>query len=139
MDGLFSFLKSFDFEKMLPEMGAYVFGLKFWAWVLLMVGPVMLLAMGIHYGKQPAFDPNNPWAYANRRARKDRKVWDKAHSLAGKSFTSLGGILCGVGIAFGIVFFFVDALIAAILAVLMLVVELVLILISRGSINKKLR
>ena len=136
---LFTALKEFDFEKMLPEIGAYVGGLKVLAWVLLMAAPVALLVLGARYSKIPAFDPNNCRAFFRKMIGSDRDLWDKAHELAGKSLSTLGGILAGVGVLCGVLFFFVDALAAAIIAVLLILVELVLVLISQGSVNGKLR
>ena len=136
---LFTALKEFDFEKMLPDIGAYVGGLKIWAWVFLMAAPVALLVMGIRYSKIPAFDPNNCRVFFRKLIGEDRELWDTAHRLTGRSWTTLGGILMGVGALCGVIFFFVDALAAAIIAVLLIIVELVLVLVSQGSIKGKLR
>lgn len=138
MDALFSALKEFDFEKMLPALGAYVGGLKFWAWVLLMVTPVLLLVLGTLYTKRPPESFDCAWAFGGKRAKESRKNWEKAHRLAGKSWTSVGAILCGVGILFGILFFIVNALAATIIALCMIAVELIFVVASRISIDKKL-
>ena len=138
MDGLFTALKAFDFEKMLPELGAYVGGLKFWAWVLLMVAPVLLWVLGTLYTKRPPEDFDCAWAFGGKRAKESRKNWEKAHRLAGKAWTSIGTIMCGVGVFCGILFFMVNALAAATIAVCMIVLELILIVASRSSVEKKL-
>lgn len=139
MGGLFTALKEFDFEKMLPELGAYVGGLKFWAWVLLMVAPVVLLVLGIRYSKNPPSDRNCAWAYANKRIRNDGALWVKAHREAGKTWTALGAVLVAAGLVCGILFFVVNALAATTIAVWVLVIELVLILGSKLIINGKLK
>ena len=139
MDGLFSALKEFDFEKMLPELGAYVGGLKFWAWVLVMVAPVLLLVLGIRYSKNPPRDVNCSWAYANKRIRNDRALWEKAHREAGKTWTALGAVLTAAGLICGVLFFIVNALAATTIAVWVLVIELALILGSKLLINGKLK
>ena len=138
MDALFSALKDFDFEKMLPKLDAYVGGLKFWAWLLLMVGPVLLLVLGILYTKNPPSDPNCSWAYGNKRIRSDRALWDRAHKLAGRTWMLLGGGLTCVGLLCGIIFMVVNALAAATIAVWVIVIELVLILGSKLLINGNL-
>ena len=139
MDGLFTALKEFDFETMLPEIGAYVVGLKVLAWVLLMAAPVVLLVLGIRYSQKPAFDPNKTWAFSDKYTSSDRDLWDKAHALAGKSWKSLGGIFTAVGVLCGVLFFLIDPLYAAMIAVVLLIVELVAILLSKAAIRKNLR
>lgn len=139
MDALFSALKEFDFEKMLPELGAYVGGLKFWAWVLVMVGPVLLLVLGIRYSKNPPSDVNCSWAYANKRIKSDRALWEKAHREAGKTWIALGAVLTAAGLICGILFLIVNALAAATIALWVVVIELVLILGSKFVINGKIK
>ena len=138
MEVLFSFLKTFDFDKMLPNIGVYAAGLKFWAWVLLMVAPVLLFLLGTRYTKNPPSDPNCFWAYANKKIQNDRELWEKVHKIAGKSWTALGAILSVVGLVCGVLFLIVNALAATTIAAWVIVIELVLILCSKSAINKKL-
>ncbi|MBR5529789.1 MAG: SdpI family protein [Oscillospiraceae bacterium] len=138
MDALFSALKEFDFDKMLPELGAYVSGLKFWSWVLMMVGPVLLLVLGVLYLKCPPKDSSCKWAFSNKKTRENPDLWDKAHKLGGKIWLALGAVLCVVGIVLGLLFLAFDALTAATFAVWVIGIELVLIIASRILIASKI-
>lgn len=139
MDAVVSLIKGMEFEKFIPSLGFYLFSMKFWCFVLVMAGPVVVLALGILYTKRPPETPDSFWSYRTKAAMRDRQSWNEAHRIAGKAWSRLGWAMCVPGLVVSFFVFVLPGNISAVLTLLAVVVELVLIAGGRSKIDKQLK
>lgn len=139
MDRLFAFLKNFSFEKLLPDLDGYMSTLKTICTILVLVGPLVVLVLGILYKKRPPKDMDSRWGFSNILTRKDPEIWDAAHALTGKIWTIMGAALLAGAVICSILFIWMDVSKAVTVAIWAIGVELVAIVASWFVIMFQLR
>ncbi len=139
MDAVVALLKSMDFEKLIPNLGFYLFSLKFWGFVLVMAGPAVLFVLGRLYARRPPESPDSFWAYRTKAAMQDRRTWEKTHSIAGKSFTRLGTVMGIAGLAVSFFVFVLPTDLSAALVLIAVVAQLVVIAAARRRLDGQIK
>lgn len=93
MGSIISFLKTFDIAKLLPNMGTFLTGIEVWMVVLMMVGPLLMLGLGLLYYYKPPKEANFSWGFRTYFSMGSVEVWQFTQALAGKIWTLLGAAL----------------------------------------------
>ena len=137
MDSITGFLEDFDFAKLLPEIGTFLGNLRFWLWVLMALGPLVLLAKGLLYYYRPVQEPDEKRGYQLSIARNSTGAWRFTQRTAAVMYMTMGGIMTGVSLILSLICLAVSELTLAALAVVWLMVEVVLVVISQSMIRRK--
>ena len=90
MEAITEFLESFDFAKLLPEIGALLSSLRFWMGLLMLLGPVLVLIFGLCYYFRPVAQPSDKLGFRVRCAMGSTEAWRYAQKLAGTVWMYLG-------------------------------------------------
>jgi uncharacterized membrane protein len=91
MDKIMSLLKEFDIASMLPEIGSFMGQLKGWLIFALLVGPVLMAAMGAVHFFFPPKEANHHLGYRSYWSMGSVQVWQYAQRLSGMIFMIGGG------------------------------------------------
>ena len=91
MGDLLSLLQDFDIANFLPEPDKFLRSLAGWARLMILVGPVVLLALGLWYLYGPPGEVRNTVGLRIFRVGDNPKAWRYAKKLAGAAYTALGG------------------------------------------------
>ena len=130
MEAITEFLESFDFAKLLPEIGALLSSLRFWMGVLIMVGPVLVLVFGLCYYFKPIAQPSDKLGFRVRCAMGSNEAWHFAQKLAGTVWMYLGAGLTVVSLAVLLLTLAAEPMTVALVAVICVAVQALLILVS---------
>lgn len=96
MDKLISIFEGFDIEnigKMLPSAETVMGRLPGWMALLVLIGPLLILTLGVIYLFFPPKEANYAVGYRFFYAMSRVKVWQYTQRLAGIAYLVLGGIL----------------------------------------------
>lgn len=93
MDKLLSLLDGMDIAALLPETGTLLGLLTFVMWILLLVGPAMMLAFGLLYLLTPPKEANYKLGFRTYFGMGSVQAWRFSQRLAGLVFGGLGLIL----------------------------------------------
>lgn len=96
MEKLMAIFDGFDIEKLgeqLPSVEALMQGLKGWVTLLVLIGPMLMLGLGIYYLFFSPKEANHCVGYRFFYAMSQVQVWQYAQRLAGIAYTALGLIL----------------------------------------------
>jgi len=93
-------LLELDFTGLVPPLDTMLSDLRAWISWALMIGPLILLALGIYYLVSPPKEANHKAGFRSYYAMGSLTAWRYAQRLAGWTF---GGIGLGLSIAMGIV------------------------------------
>ena len=135
MDKILSFLKSFDIDKIMPPIDQFLGSLKFWMVVLTLVGPLLMLALGLMYYYKPPKEANYSWGFRTYVTMGSVEVWQYTQKLAGRTWIFLGGAMAAVSLVLGVILCFFNAEAVVVYALLIVAVELVLVVGSWIGIN----
>ena len=138
MEAITGFLEDFDFAKLLPEIGKYVSGLRLWINIIMLLGPVVLLAFGLCYFFRPVKTPSEKLGFRIPCVMEDTEAWLYAQKLAGNTFMYLGGALSVVSVVLTLVFLGLDTLTLALCAVLWIGVQTIAVVVCYFSLRSKL-
>jgi hypothetical protein len=112
---------------LLPELGTTTGLIRLCFALMMLAGPLVVLAFGLLYKYKPPKEANYSLGYRFWWGMASLDSWTYNQSIAGKIFVWLGLILSGVMLIAAIVFLFLDLMTMAMLSVLCLLVELVAI------------
>ncbi len=107
MDQLLSLLKEFDIANFLPPMDQFSGTLRFWAAVIMLAGPLVMLGLGLWYYYKPPKEANHSAGYRTYFGMGSIAAWKFTQKLAGRIYMLLGGGLTAVMLV--ISFFFIWA------------------------------
>ena len=137
MDQITGFLEDLDFAKLLPEIGRFLSDLRFWIWVLMALGPLVLLVKGLLYYYRPVQQPDEKRGYQLNIAMDSVKVWRFTQRTAAVVYMVMGGVMTGVSLVLSLIGLAFSELTLATLAVIWLIAEVVLVVLSRSAIRRK--
>ena len=93
MDDILSILQDFDVANFLPEPGDYISSLVGWVRFAVLLGPLILLILGVWYYFWPPKEANHSVGFRTYWGMGSIKAWLFSQKLAGMSFMILGGVL----------------------------------------------
>lgn len=135
MDGIISFLKNFDIANLVPEMGKFLGSIKFWMVALSMLGPLLMLALGLMYYHKPPKEANYSWGFRTYFTMGSVEVWQFTQAVAGKCWIILGGFMAAAALVMGVILCFFNAEVVVVYAAIIVAIELVLVIASWIWIN----
>ena len=135
MEAIVSLLKNFDLNALLPELSSFIGGLKLWLFLLLLVGPVLLLVLGAAYYFKPPKEANYAWGFRTYFTMGSVEVWQFTQRLAGMIWLILGGALTVIMLIVGLILNGQDAGTLATGAIWCVGIELALVVSSWIAIN----
>ena len=91
MGDLLSLLQDFDIANFLPEPDKFLRSLAGWTRLMVLAGPVVLLALGLWYLYGPAGEVRNTVGLRIFHVADNPKAWRYAKKLAGAAYSALGG------------------------------------------------
>ena len=135
MKGIAAFLKSFDVADLLPSMGAFSAGLTVWMIIFVLIGPLLMLALGAMYYYKPPKEANYSWGFRTYFTMGSVEVWRYTQRLAGKVWMLLGGAMAVLALVVSVILCFIGTQAVAVGAVVTVSIELVLVVASWVGIN----
>ena len=93
MDQIMSLLKEFDIAGMLPDLGKFLKTITVLLRLILVAGPVVMVALGVIYFFFPPKEANYSVGYRTRWSMSSVEVWTYAQRIAGLTYMCLGGLL----------------------------------------------
>ena len=120
---------------LLPGIDLVVVLLRLATGLLVIGGPIALLAFGLLYTYKPPKEANYSLGYRCWWGMASLESWTYTQQVAGKIFMLLGIGLSAIGLVMCILFLFLDMMTVVITAVICLVIELILLAIACLVIN----
>ena len=127
MGDLLSLLQDFDIANFLPEPDKFLRSLAGWARLMVLVGPVVLLALGLWYLYGPPGEVRNTVGLRIFHVGDNPKAWRYAKKLAGAAYTALGGGLTVVMLVVSLFFNFLWGMGMITVALICVILELLLL------------
>ncbi len=131
MEAITAFLESFDIAKLLPELGAFISDLRFWAGLFLLIGPLVMLGLGAWYFFLPTKEANHHIGFRCAAAMGSVQAWRYAQRLAGMLYMIVGGLLTVVSIIMIVVLAVAKPMAMATTAMIVMVLQALLALALR--------
>lgn len=128
MSDILSFFQDFDFAKLLPEPGDFMNSLEGWTRFFVLLGPLVLLGLGIWYYYCPPKEANYRAGFRTYFGMGSVEAWMFAQKLAGKAYLILGGVLTAVMLVISLFFSGKNAMATMITALICVIVELLLVI-----------
>ena len=127
MSDILSFFQDFDFAKLLPEPEKFMNSLEGWIRFFVLLGPLVLLGLGIWYYYYPPKEANYRAGFRTYFGMGSVEAWLFAQKLAGKAYLILGGVLSAVMLVISLFFSGKNAMATIIVALICVIVELALV------------
>lgn len=137
MESITQLLEDVEFANILPEIGKFIGGLRFWTLVLSLIVPVVLLVLGLRYYRNPVQQPNEKKGYRIARGMTGLKAWRFTQRTAAVVYMSLGGAMGLVSIVLSLVCLALNPLVMMTVSVVWLAVQVALVLIGKRIIGNK--
>ena len=93
MEAITAFMESFDIAKLLPELGKFISDLRFWLGLFMLVGPVLMLLLGLWYFFLPTKEANHHVGFRSYFGMGSPDAWKFTQKRAGLLFMIGGGVL----------------------------------------------
>ncbi len=93
MDAIFSFLQDFDVANLLPEAEQFLRELEGWTRFGVLLGPLLLVALGAFYYFAPPREANHAFGFRTYWGMGSVQAWLFAQKLAGMGYMAVGGAL----------------------------------------------
>lgn len=93
MDDILSLLQDFDVANFLPAPDKFLNSLEGWVRLLILAGPLVMLALGAWYYFAPPKEANHAAGFRTYYSMGSVKAWLFAQKLAGMAYMALGGVL----------------------------------------------
>ena len=139
MDQLLSLLKEFDIANFLPPMDQFSGTLRFWAAVIMLAGPLVMLGLGLWYYYKPPKEANHSVGFRTYLGMGSIAAWQFTQNLAGRIYMLLGGGLSAVMLVISFFFIWAAPTTAMTLALICVVLELGLALAAWLHIQKTVK
>lgn len=128
MDDILSLLQDFDVANFLPAPGDYINSLVGWVRFAVLLGPLILLGLGVWYYFWPPKEANHSVGFRTYWGMGSVKAWLFSQKLAGMSFMVLGGVLFVLSLLISLTFNGEKAMGMINTALVLVVIQLLLIL-----------
>lgn len=128
MDDILSLLQDFDVANFLPAPGDYISSLVGWVRFAVLLGPLILLGLGVWYFFWPPKEANHSVGFRTYWSMGSVKAWLFSQKLAGMSFMVLGGVLFVLSLLISLTFNGEKAMGMINTALVLVVIQLLLIL-----------
>ena len=138
MSKLFDLLKEFDIAKLLPEMTKFESQLAGWMRFFLLIGPIVIAALGAIYFYIPPDEANHALGYRSKWSMQSVANWQYAQKVAGMTYMILGGGLFVLMLILAFLLGLMDPLAMAVTTVVCLLIQVILILGANIFIEKQL-
>ena len=135
MDQLAKDVAAFDVLKFLPKLDSVLGWVEFLARLAVLVGPVVILVLGLMYYVSPPKEANYQFGYRFYWGMGSVQAWRFTQRIAGTVWTGLGGLLTLVMLIVGLFYGGMDTLEIANSAITCVLWQLVLIGLSCVFIN----
>ena len=93
MSDILSLLQDFDVANFLPAPDKFLNSLEGWVRLLILAGPLVMLALGAWYYFAPPKEANHAAGFRTYYSMGSVKAWLFAQKLAGMAYMALGGAL----------------------------------------------
>ena len=93
MEAITAFMEGFDIAKFLPDLGKLIGDLRFWIGVFLLIGPIIMLLLGLWYFFLPTKEANHHIGFRTYFGMSSPVAWKYAQKMAGLMFMIGGGVL----------------------------------------------
>ena len=123
MEAITAFLESFDIAKLLPELGKFISDLRFWAGLFMLVGPIVMLLLGLWYFFLPTKEANHHVGFRAYFGMGSQEAWKYAQKMAGWFFMIAGGVLTVVSLVLVIVLGGAEPMNMATTALILLIIQ----------------
>lgn len=123
MEAITAFLESFDIAKLLPELGSFIGDLRFWAGLFMLIGPIIMLAMGAWYYFLPAREANHHIGFRTHISMGSVEAWRYSQRLAGLWYMVCGGALAVLSLVLILVLAFGQPMVMASIAFIMILLQ----------------
>ncbi len=120
-----------DLSKFVPEMPAFLGGLRALLVLAILIGPILLVALGAMYLLRPAPEANFKYGFRTYFGMGSIEAWRFSQKIAGLAFGGLGAVLLLVMFIVVLTFFKKDLFQIANTAIVCLIWQAVLALIAR--------
>ena len=137
MEAITSFLEDFDFAKLLPEIGKFMSGLRFWMNFIMLLGPVVLLIFGVCYYFRPVKEPSDKVGFRVRCAMGSTEAWLFAQKQAGTVWMYLGGAMTVLSVVLLVLLLGAQELTLALIVVIWMSVQAALVVASYFFLRSK--
>lgn len=139
MSKLFDLLKEFDIAKILPEMTKFEGQLAGWMRFFLLIGPIVIGALGAIYFYRPPDEANHAFGYRSKWSMQSVPNWRHAQKVAGMVYMVLGGGLFVLMLILAFLLGLMDPLAMAVTTVVCVLIQVILIICANLLIEKSLR
>ena len=124
-----------DLSKFVPEMPAFLGGLRALLVLAILIGPILLVTLGAMYLLRPAPEANFKYGFRTYFGMGSIEAWQFSQKIAGLAFGGLGAILLLVMFIVVLTFFKKDLFQIANTAIVCLIWQAVLALIARITVG----
>jgi len=93
MSKIAGLLESLDFSVLVPELNTVLGWVRFLSILAVMIGPVIMLVLGLLYWFKPAEEANYKFGFRTYFGMGSVQAWRFTQKVAGMVYTVLGGIL----------------------------------------------
>ena len=135
MDTIRSLLDMLDIANYLPDLTMFSVGAKLVLWLLMLVGPVLMLLLGLMYYTKPPAEANFSWGFRTYFGMGSVEAWRFTQRVAGLCWIAVGGGMTALCLIAGIFMLVLNGGQAATLAMWAVGIELLLIIASWVFIN----
>lgn len=139
MDDILSLLQDFDVAKFLPAPESFVRDLELWMRIAVMVGPLVMLGLGLWYYLAPPKEANHSAGFRTYWGMGSVEAWQFTQKLAGSIYSLLG---TGLTVVMSLIcngFRAMNAMTMANVAIICVMIECILILGAWAHIQIKVK
>lgn len=123
MEAITAFLESFDIAKLLPELGKFISDLRFWAGLFMLIGPIVMLGLGIWYFFLPTKEANHYIGFRTHASMGSIQAWRYSQRLAGLLYMIVGGVFGALSLVLIIVLSFTQPMAMATTAFIVIILQ----------------
>ena len=124
-----------DLSKFVPEMPAFLGGLRALLVLAILIGPILLVTLGAMYLLRPAPEANFKYGFRTYFGMGSIEAWRFSQKIGGLAFGGLGAVLLLVMFIVVLTFFKKDLFQIANTAIVCLIWQAVLTLIARITVS----
>ena len=135
MDTIRSLLDMLDIANYLPDLTMFSVGAKLVLWLLMLVGPVLMLLLGLMYYTKPPAEANFSWGFRTYFGMGSKAAWDYAQRLAGMIWSALGAFMGAAMLIMCVIFIGKNPAQIAFMALVCMIVQASLTVLSWAAVT----
>ena len=128
MSALLDKLKELDIAALLPDMSTFLGQVTFWLRLMLLIGPLVMVGIGLCHFFFPPEEANHAIGFRTRRSMSSLEAWRYAQRLSGFVYMVLGGTLFLIMLIISLFFGQLQMVTMVVTALVCVIVECVLAL-----------